>query len=225
MISSDAPAEPFPAPPAQAMPAADPWAHSPHLPPVPRAAASPRRGRAAGALSLTGVVLFTGAYIGWNTWRASDTSEDLAQSITDSVLGADAGTGGTAGTGIDAGTGTDVFTLATGDCLTSLPSGNAVSEAPTVPCSEPHTYEVYAMHDLPDTPFPGQAAVTAMADAQCLTSFTTFAGIGYATSVLVYGYLYPTEQSWVSVGDRTVVCLVTDPSVATTTGSLAGAAR
>ncbi len=221
LITDDAPAEPFPSAPVQL--AADPWARSPHVPPVPPAAPATRgSGRAAGALGLAGVVLFTGAYIGWNTWRASDTSEDLAQSITDSVLGTDAGLPPAAGA--DPAT-TDVFALAVGDCLSSLPvGGGPVSEAPTVPCAEPHSYEVYFTYDLPDTPFPGQTAVTAIADAQCLTSFTTFAGIDYPSSVLVYSYLYPTEQSW-AAGDREVVCMVNDPTTPTTTGSLAGVAR
>lgn len=221
IISENRPAEPFPsATPEQLSAAGEPWARAPQLPtpavPPPAAAPRRRRGRTAGALSVTGAVLFTAAYVGWNTWRASDdTSETIAQNITDRVFGTDA-EGGTDG-------GTDVFTLAVGDCLAALPA-DVMSEVPTVPCSEPHAHEVYAAHDLPGTAYVGTTAVTAIADAQCLGSFAAFAGIDYFTSVLTYSYLYPTEESW-AAGDRTVVCLVSDPTAPATTGSLAGTAR
>ena len=130
---------------------------------------------------------------------------------------------------------TDVLTLAEGDCLNDEtgmsdpdPSSTGddsveVSEVPTVPCSEPHDFEVYSNVILDDADeYPGDESITSQADSACYDAFADFAGIGYDESALGLTYYSPTSGSWAS-GDRTVNCLITDPS-GQTTGSLAGAA-
>ncbi|MGY1807696.1 septum formation family protein [Blastococcus sp. SYSU D00669] len=179
--------------------------------PVPPPSPAPRRtGRVAGAIAT--VLLAAGAYAGWQLVRAevSDTGEEIADAVTEQVLGTDAGG--------------DVFSLTLGQCLDELPATGTVTEVPTVPCTEPHVYEVYSVFDLPATPYPGDATIATLASAGCDAAFLGFTGVGYAQSVLVHGYLTPTQESW-AAGDHAVVCLVTDPTVPTTTGSLAGARR
>jgi hypothetical protein len=193
-------------------PTGTPWGPpaQPPFGPVPSPSVPPSGSRTkAVALSVAGVLVAGAAYAGWTIWR-QDRADDLAQSITDQVLDDDE---------------SNVFNLAVGDCLSALPAGGEVSEVPTVACSEPHVYEVYFATDLPDSAYPGEPALIGTADQQCLAAFEPFAGIDYSQSLLFYSYLYPTQESWESAGDRSVLCLVFDSSMTTTTGTLAGAAR
>ncbi|MGY1773882.1 septum formation family protein [Blastococcus sp. SYSU D00813] len=220
------------------------WSSSVELPPYTPPAAplgavpAPRGGgRGAsvkvGSLGLAGAVLFGAGYIGWNLYRTSDASADIAQTVAETVTEVtddvqeqvDAALpGATVPGGAAPGEGTDVLTLAEGQCLTGVAAGT-VGEVSVVPCSEPHTHEVYEVTDLPATPWPGEAAVAAAGDGLCLGAFYGFAGIDYASSVLLYQPLLPTQGSWEGAGDHAVVCLATDPTAPTTTGSLAGARR
>ena len=124
----------------------------------------------------------------------------------------------------------DVFTLSEGDCLDdeSLASDGAtdgeVTSVPTLPCTEPHDFEVFANVIIPDADaYPGESAVTEKADAECAAAFPDFVGIDYDSSIYGYSYYYPTDGSWAD-GDRTINCLIGDPA-GKTTGSLAGIAR
>jgi Septum formation/Protein of unknown function (DUF2510) len=118
----------------------------------------------------------------------------------------------------------DVFDLKVGDCLAdSVPRGEEVSSVQSVPCSEPHSEEVYAAVTLPEGDFPGEEAVSAQADELCAAEFESFVGLPYEESVLYLSYLTPTKESW-SEGDREVVCSVYDPD-GDTTGTLADANR
>ena len=122
----------------------------------------------------------------------------------------------------------DVFYLKVGDCLADpLVDGGAeeVSSVQSVPCSEPHSGEVYAALTLPEGEgdYPGGEAVTAQADELCAAEFESFVGLPYDESVLYLSYLYPLEENW-SSGARGVLCTVEDPA-GDTTGTLADANR
>jgi hypothetical protein len=120
----------------------------------------------------------------------------------------------------------NVFDLEVGDCLAdSMPTGGEeVVTVETVPCSEPHSEEIYAVVTLPEGDFPGEEAVFAQADEGCTAEFESFVGLPYEESVLYYNYLYPyDEQSW-NGGYRWVTCSVYDPA-GDTTGTLADANR
>ncbi|RBY85391.1 septum formation family protein [Blastococcus sp. TF02A-26] len=209
----------------------------PQTPPMAPLGAAPgprssrRVGVQIGSVGLAGAVLCGIGYVGWNVYRTTDASADIAQTVAETVQDAsvdvreqiDAATPGGAVPAAP-GAGTDVLTLTEGQCLTDIATGT-VSAVDVVPCSEPHTHEVYAVTDLPATPWPGEAAVSAAGDGLCLSAFYGFAGIDYGSSVLLYQALLPTQGSWEGVGDHAVVCTVTDPTAPTTTGSLAGARR
>lgn len=127
------------------------------------------------------------------------------------------------GTIVDGGN-TDVFTIKVGDCLADE-GGETVTDVPTVACDQPHTYEVYADTTLDAGDFPGDDALTAQADDFCIGAFGPFVGTAYEDSALDYSYYYPTEDSWNSMNDRAISCIITDPQAETVSGTLAGAAR
>ncbi|RIJ48456.1 hypothetical protein DZG00_12675 [Clavibacter lycopersici] len=142
---------------------------------------------------------------------------------------------------ITAGGTTDVFTLREGDCLDdatlAAPSDDApadarpagdedtdpVGDVSTVPCSEPHDFEVYANVTIAGDAFPGDDAVGSRADDLCGSAFGTFIDFDYQDSIYDYRSYQPTSGSW-STGDRTANCLIGDPA-GKTVGSLAGIGR
>lgn len=118
----------------------------------------------------------------------------------------------------------DVFDLQVGDCWND-PAETEMSSVSAVPCSEPHDAEVFHEFDIPDADsYPGETTVTEQADAGCYAEFESFVGIAPESSSLGVYYLYPTQQSWDELDDRTVSCMITDPA-GPNTGTLAGAAR
>lgn len=114
------------------------------------------------------------------------------------------------------------FVPAVGQCFTQRGRGE-IGEGNAVACDVPHAYEVYARFALEGDAYPGDTAVAERAQAGCVDAFATFVGRLYEESVLDDVYVSPTPKTWAR-GDRSVMCLVTDPAAATT-GSLYGAAR
>lgn len=119
--------------------------------------------------------------------------------------------------------GVSVLDLQQGDCTSQL-GESEMTEIDLIPCEEPHSNEIYHAYDLPEGDFPGADEVDAQAVEACKTEFETFIGLTYDESALEVNYLVPTQESWESDDDRTVLCFVYDPA-ADTTGTLADAAR
>ena len=117
----------------------------------------------------------------------------------------------------------DTFTLPVGVCLDDVPSG-FISSSNIVECATAHTYEVFSSFLLPEGAFPGDDAIASAAQQGCDAAFPAFVGIPYDQSALNYQYVAPTEGTWAD-GDREISCLLYDPAVQETTGSLAGSAR
>ncbi len=117
---------------------------------------------------------------------------------------------------------TDVFTLQVGDCLNDAEATEQVDTVPTTPCDEPHDSEVYASVIHPDDEYPGQEAILAFADEECLAEFEVFVGGAWDTSPYDFSYYFPTEGSW-GEGDREILCVIYDPE-GPVTGSLEGSA-
>ena len=117
------------------------------------------------------------------------------------------------------------FDLEVGDCLADLMATlGEFFTVETVPCSQPHSEEIYAVVPFPEGDFPGDEAVDAQADKACNAEFESFVGLPYQESVLYYNYLWPNdEETWNGVF-REVVCSVYDPA-GDTTGTLADANR
>jgi hypothetical protein len=116
------------------------------------------------------------------------------------------------------------FRLQVGDCLAEEAIGD-VESVPVVPCDEAHDSELYHTFDLPDTEYPGEESIIDSAQQGCLAAFESFVGAPYETSIYDISYLYPIEESWNAIKDRTVLCGVylVDGSLAV--GSAAGAGK
>lgn len=101
---------------------------------------------------------------------------------------------------------TNVLDLEVGDCFSV--ESDEIATVAVVGCETPHEYEVFAVldHDAaPDAPYPGDAELTAHADAACQPSFEAFVGHEYQTSIWYITSLPPTEPTWAE-GDREIVC-------------------
>ena len=120
-----------------------------------------------------------------------------------------------------------VFSLQVGDCLDEAPTESTesveVESVPVVPCSEPHTGEVFAEHQLEEGDYPGDEAVQQTGLDHCHSVFAEFVGLTYEESALELWAFFPTEESWTSSDDRTVHGVV-GPAQDTVTGSLEGSA-
>jgi hypothetical protein len=110
-----------------------------------------------------------------------------------------------------------------GDCFNET-AGDVVTDIPTVPCTEPHDYEVYAEFDIDRATFPGDDEVFALADEGCYGPFAGYVGLAFEESALDYTYYVPTADGWKDYNDRQVSCILFDPAGQIST-SLAGAAR
>ena len=125
-----------------------------------------------------------------------------------------------------------VFDIKVGDCLANqddLGNGSQVTDVPTVPCSQPHAYEVFYEYTVQDAAtYPGDSVVSKDAEAQCSgQAFTEFIGHDWNNTALGVTWLYPTEGSWKN-GDRLVSCMVYEEGADTgnpTTGSLKGSMK
>jgi hypothetical protein len=129
---------------------------------------------------------------------------------------------------------TDVFTLREGDCLDDASmlahaqgdesATGPVTEVRTLPCTEPHDFEVYRNVTLSGgDDYPGADPVYEEADALCGDAFEEYVEAAYDDSIYDYVEYTPTADGW-ATGDRVANCLIGDPA-GKTVGSLAGIGR
>jgi hypothetical protein len=119
----------------------------------------------------------------------------------------------------------DAFAAEVGDCFMDDFAGEVmtqVTDIDAVPCDQPHRNEVYALFDLPDGDFPGEEELVRQVQEGCVERFADFAGIAQDKTRLDLAYLFPTQMTWDSQGDREVVCAVYDPT-GPVKGSIEGA--
>lgn len=105
----------------------------------------------------------------------------------------------------------DVFAVEVGDCFDDPPESDVVYSVDTIPCSQPHDNEVFAVDAIaaslgPD--FPGVDTMFKFAQDYCRGApFEDYVGIDYWESELAVWTLAPTLESWAE-GDREVVCIL-----------------
>lgn len=119
----------------------------------------------------------------------------------------------------------DAFDVSIGDCFMDDFGGEAlaqVEDIDAVPCDQPHRNEVFDLFDLPDGEFPGEEELIRQSQEKCGERFTDFAGIDQHETRLDLAYLFPTQMTWDTQGDREVVCTVYDPN-GPVRGSIEGA--
>lgn len=117
----------------------------------------------------------------------------------------------------------DTFALPVGTCLDELATTYITSDN-VLDCAQPHNFEIFSSFLVDDGAFPGESVFEDQAYEKCDAAFAAFVGIPYADSTLDYTYLSPTKETWAQ-GDREILCMIFDPSVAQTTGSLAASKR
>jgi hypothetical protein len=101
-----------------------------------------------------------------------------------------------------------VFEVQTGDCLTGVTETEAATSVEAVPCDQLHDAEVVTSFELPDEGWPGLDPVIGQAEARCAQSTSELPSSPAVEEGEVF-YFHPTEQSWESVDDREVLCLLT----------------
>lgn len=95
--------------------------------------------------------------------------------------------------------------LKPGDCVTGVEEGD-VDEVQAVPCDKPGVGEVFAVFELTEKSWPGEARVADLASERCSDSYKAPSGqVGQEPDVM---FIVPTEDSW-KYGDRSVVCIAT----------------
>lgn len=79
----------------------------------------------------------------------------------------------------------------------------------TVPCTQPHEGEAYAVFTLDDGVFPGAEKVVSISEEKCGgTALTDYVGsAAKLPKTLEVFYYYPQPSSW-ALGDRTVTCFL-----------------
>jgi hypothetical protein len=104
----------------------------------------------------------------------------------------------------------DVFSLEVGQCLDEPGEPTGVEAVDLVACDELHDFEVFALVDLPDGPYPGAEELADRARAACTDRFAAYVGVEEPSSVLASAFLVPEESGWED-DDRQVVCLLYEP--------------
>jgi hypothetical protein len=120
----------------------------------------------------------------------------------------------------------NILSLEVGDCFDDWEGSldneiQEVSDVPIVECSEPHDNEVYSVSNMPEGPFPGDAAIQDWTITRCRETFDPYVGMAYEDSELDFGALFPTEETW-NLGDTEVMCFLWQIDFEKLTASMRG---
>jgi hypothetical protein len=111
--------------------------------------------------------------------------------------------------------------LAVGDCTGDVDlSGASITDVPTVPCGEPHFYEVHALVPVTGDIYPGAETLASEAKTACSASFTSYVGVAQPYSRYGSAYLAADEAAWAAPENRVITCLVGSAD-----GGLVGSAK
>ena len=107
-----------------------------------------------------------------------------------------------------------VVDATTGQCFDEAADLGAISQLAVVTevsCAAPHDYEVFADFAVDidgDAPFPGSSPIQDEAAATCPVSFEAYTGRAYnRAGPELYAAMWPTEESWNTADDRTILCV------------------
>jgi len=156
------------------------------------------------------LISLLGGAVGWFTDDSSSTPDiDTDPGVTVTVDFSDLTTTTVV---IDTGSENVVFAnirdIGPGTCIEALPLGALVDDVPTIPCAEPHKYELFANTELAmDGDYPGEDVFDIAFDA-CDAMFFDYVGESYGSSEWYVDVITPTEQGWNEFDDRAVNCLL-----------------
>ncbi len=115
--------------------------------------------------------------------------------------------------------------LRVGDCFDLIdPAAQNVELVRAAPCADEHVFEVFFVGDMPDGAFPGDEAVLAFANDNCLPAFEDYVGAPFEQSVWYASPVIPNEESWAE-GARTVTCQLHNQEGTPVTGSARNSAE
>lgn len=105
-----------------------------------------------------------------------------------------------------------VAALEPGLCIVWLPPGESAA-VDTVPCTEAHQYEVFAVVDIApaSAEYTGPEEIYDLGFEACFAEFSDYVGEDYADSPWHISLIPPTEAQWVEGGDRAAPCLLYQP--------------
>lgn len=116
--------------------------------------------------------------------------------------------------------------LKVGDCFddVEMMSGaevaRVVTRVPSVPCDEPHDFEVFHVTNYSGGSYSFDA-IADFADFVCFVAFEPYVGRRYATSIIDFTWFIPTPDSWAR-GDREVICIAFHMNLEKLRGSVRG---
>jgi hypothetical protein len=103
----------------------------------------------------------------------------------------------------------DAFSIKTGDCFTNPGEATDFSKVTALPCTQPHTAQVYGSFTYPDatSTAPTDQAMQDTVSTQC-KPFEASINTGFASTNNMYGaYIRPNDQAW-SKGNYTILCVI-----------------
>ena len=114
----------------------------------------------------------------------------------------------------------NAFSLRVGDCFDNPAGAQTVNTVTAIPCDQPHNAQIYAKFKLTgsDLSYPGAAAVAERARNGCNTRIGSV-NKSMTTSAMTVRILLPDKTSW-DAGQRTVSCMVVNPTATLTTSLL-----
>ncbi len=124
--------------------------------------------------------------------------------------------------------------LAPGSCLNDAPnSAQRNVTALLVSCDQAHRYEISDVFTFPpgdkvaprQAAYPGETQVRTSAEQACYERFEAWMGTPWTASEFDIQVWWPSEQSWLTNGDRKVACGVYLFDGGRTVGSAKGTAR
>lgn len=100
--------------------------------------------------------------------------------------------------------------------------GAEVTELPEIDCAEPHSHEIYAVEEHPDSVYPGFDVLEEYAQQVCLAAFQPYVGIDAFDSSLFHSWLVPTIDGWNDEDDREILCILGSHDGTPLVGSMQG---
>ncbi len=117
-----------------------------------------------------------------------------------------------------------IFSLRVGDCFQNPAEGHStltVTEVTATPCTTPHNAQVFAQFKSTDATYPGQQAMIVESSRGCQARVSTSLDKSKLTSTMSLHFLFPESAAWTS-GQRSIACVVVDPTADLTSSLLAG---
>ncbi len=115
----------------------------------------------------------------------------------------------------------DVFALQVGDCYQNG-EGAKFQQVRVVPCNQSHDFEAFSLLGFTnkDQAWPGADALAHTALVHCSATFEIYVWQRLYVSDLDFGWIYPSEATWNSEEERTIVCYLFGEDRQALTGSM-----